>query len=303
MVKLPLGLDIDNLINDLTTLSWEAGEILIDYSNKIEDENFKRKIIKSNKDNDLVTLADLKVNEIILNRISKTYSHIKWNLLSEENAKKGEYHFNNNYEWKWILDPLDGTRDFIQRTGNYAMHLALNYRDKPYIGIVMIPHKNEIWISDGEKVWCEKKNGIRVNANLSKNKKLIDMTLVTSHNHSNQILNNLIDLVTFKESIRMGSIGCKIASILRGESDIYISLSLPGKSSPKDWDFAAPEAILKGAGGRITNLDNEELIYNKKDFKQEGLIIATSDSNKHGQTCLEIKEVLKKNKNLSKLLI
>ena len=47
----------------------------------------------------------------------------------------------------------------------------------------------------------------------------------------------------------MGSIGCKIASIIRGESDIYISLSLPGKSSPKDWDFAAPEAILKAAGG------------------------------------------------------
>ena len=109
--------------------------------------------------------------------------------------------------------------------------------------------------------------------------------------------------MTFKESVRMGSIGCKIASILRGESDIYLSLSLPGKSSPKDWDFAAPEAILRGAGGRITNLDNEELIYNKNDFKQEGLIIATSDSTKHGQICLEIKEVLKKNKKLSKLLI
>ena len=62
-----------------------------------------------------------------------------------------------------------------------------------------------------------------------------------------------------KKLIVMGSIGCKIASIIRGESDIYISLSLPGKSSPKDWDFAAPEAILKAAGGAITNLDNEEL--------------------------------------------
>ena len=66
----------------------------------------------------------------------------------------------------------------------------------------------------------------------------------------------------------MGSIGCKIASIIRGESDIYISLSLPGKSSPKDWDFAAPEAILKAAGGSITNLDNEELTFTVKTIEQ-----------------------------------
>ena len=66
----------------------------------------------------------------------------------------------------------------------------------------------------------------------------------------------------------MGSIGCKIASIIRGDSDIYICLSLPGKSSPKDWDFSAPEAILKGAGGSITNIDNQELSYGDENFEQ-----------------------------------
>ena len=67
----------------------------------------------------------------------------------------------------------------------------------------------------------------------------------------------------------MGSIGCKIASIIRGESNIYICLSLPGKSCPKDWDFAAPEAILKAAGGAITNLNNEELIYNGENLSNK----------------------------------
>ena len=57
----------------------------------------------------------------------------------------------------------------------------------------------------------------------------------------------------------MGSVGCKIASIIRGESDIYISMSLPEGSSPKDWDFAAPEAILKAVGGAITTIDNRNL--------------------------------------------
>ena len=70
----------------------------------------------------------------------------------------------------------------------------------------------------------------------------------------------------------MGSIGCKIASILRGESDIYICMSLPNMSSPKDWDFAAPEAILKNSGGIITNLDNQELTYGNSNFEQGGAI-------------------------------
>ena len=92
----------------------------------------------------------------------------------------------------------------------------------------------------------------------------------------------------------MGSIGCKIASIIRGDSDIYICLSLPGKSSPKDWDFAAPEAILSAYGGAITNLNNENLIYGQKNFVQKGIIIATNDKNTHGEKCKEIKEIIRK---------
>ena len=91
----------------------------------------------------------------------------------------------------------------------------------------------------------------------------------------------------------MGSIGCKIASILRGESDIYISLSFPGKSCPKDWDFAAPEAILRAAGGAITNLDNEELSYNKKIMNKEDIIIASNDKKTHESKCKQIKAIIK----------
>ncbi len=303
MVKLPLGVDIHNLINDLKIFSWEAADILIEYSKKLQDEDFKKKIIRSTNNDDLVTSADLKVNKVILERINQKYSEICWDFLSEENAKIGEYSFNSNYEWKWILDPLDGTKDFIQRTGDYAMHLALNYNEKPYLGLVLIPHKEELWMTDGNKVWCEKKSGLRINAKLSGNKRLCDMNLVTSKNHRNLTLKNLINIAPFKKTLVMGSIGCKIASILRGESDIYISLSLPGESSPKDWDFAAPEAILKAAGGRITNVENIELKYNKLNFRQEGLIIASNDSRNHSDVCLEIKKIIKESKSLSEILI
>ena len=92
----------------------------------------------------------------------------------------------------------------------------------------------------------------------------------------------------------MGSIGCKIASIIRGDSDIYISLSLPGESAPKDWDFAAPQAVLKTAGGAITNLENEDLTYNKKNFEQGGIIIASNNRQIHKEFCLQIKEIISK---------
>mgnify|MGYP001303265729 FL=1 len=293
MVKLPFGIEINNLIDDLRIVGWEASDIILHFSNKIKDPNYKKDIIKFKKDNNPVTLADLKVSELIIQRINEKYSNVNWNILSEENINI-ESNCLKNSQWLWVLDPLDGTKDFIQGTGNYAMHLALNYKNKPFLGIVLIPSKNELWISNGQKIWCEDRNGEKTKKNISKNKKLQDMILVISKNHSNELLNLLINRIKFKKIIVMGSIGCKIASIVRGESDLYICLSLPGKTSPKDWDFAAPEAILKAAGGAITNLDNEELIYGKSNFEQGGIIIASNNINIHKMICLEIKEIIKK---------
>ena len=293
MVKLPFGIEINNLIDDLRIIGWEASDIILHFSNRIKDLNYKKDIIKFKKDNDPVTLADLKVSELIIQRINEKYSNVNWNILSEENINI-ESNCLKNSQWLWVLDPLDGTKDFIQGTGNYAMHLALNYKNKPFLGIVLIPSKNELWISNGQKIWCEDRNGEKTKKNISKNKKLQDMILVISKNHSNELLNLLINRIKFKKIIVMGSIGCKIASIVRGESDLYICLSLPGKTSPKDWDFAAPEAILKAAGGSITNIDNEELSYGKSNFEQGGIIVASNNINRHKMLCLEIKEIIEK---------
>ncbi len=295
MIKLPTGVDHEKLIDDLRILSWEAYEILIDYSQILKDSNNKSNILKNNDNNNPVTLADLKVNEIIIQKIEQKYRSIHWSILSEENVKLTPYNRNKKTDWLWVLDPLDGTKDFIQGTRNYAMHLALNYKQKPLIGIVLIPEKDELWIADGEKVWCEKKNGSRIETNRSKDKKLNEMVLVTSKNHRNSILENLIQKINFEKVIEMGSIGCKIASIVRGESDIYICLSLPGKSSPKDWDFASPEAILRASGGSITDINNRELTYGSKNFEQGGIIVASNNINVHNELCLEIKRIIEEN--------
>ena len=292
MVKLPFGVEINDLIDNLRSLSWEAADILLYYANIIKKLEQKNEILKNKNNDDPVTLADLEVNELIINRINQTYQDTNWEILSEENFKIQSNYFNNE-DWLWVLDPLDGTKDFIQGTQNYAMHLALNYKRKPYIGIVLIPEKDELWISYEEKIWCENRDGNIRKQNMSETNILEKMTIVTSKNHRNQKLKDLIEKINFKKIILMGSIGCKVASIIRGESDIYITLSLPGKTSPKDWDFAAPEAILKAAGGSITNIDNEELVYGSTDLKHSGIIIASNNKKNHKRICSEVKEIIK----------
>jgi len=292
MIELPSGVDINNLIDDIRIFSWQAADILLYYSKLLENSDDKRNILKNNNEDDPVTLADLKVNELIIKRINEKYKNINWDILSEENVKFSKKKFNSKTDWIWVLDPLDGTKDFIQGTGHYAMHLALNFKQKPYIGFVLIPDKNQLWITDEKKTWCEKRDGTKYKLSHSNNKNLQEMTLVTSKNHGNEILRNLIQKINFRRVKIMGSIGCKIASIVKGDSDIYICLSLPGKSSPKDWDFAAPESILKAAGGAITNLDNQELSYGKNSFEQGGIIVATKDKKIHGSICFEIKKII-----------
>ena len=88
---------------------------------------------------------------------------INWQILSEENTKLTSNKCDTNADWVWIIDPLDGTKDFIQGTGNYAMHLALNYKKTPFLGIVLIPEKDELWISNGNNTWCERRDGSKVN--------------------------------------------------------------------------------------------------------------------------------------------
>ena len=141
MIKLPNGVNINNLIGDLRDFSWEAADILKYYYQKIYEDKF----IKYKTINDPVTLADLKVNDLILKRINEAYPNVNWGFLSEEGIKDELIEKSEKSDWLWVLDPLDGTKDFIQGTDNFAMHLALNYRHSPYLGIVLIPEKNEMW--------------------------------------------------------------------------------------------------------------------------------------------------------------
>ena len=295
MFRLPIGVEINNLVDDLKIISWKAFDILYYYSNKLKDNSLNTELIKYKNFDDPVTIADLKVNNLVISEIKKRYPETDWGFLSEE---KGAINDDNSYsknKWLWVLDPLDGTKDFIQNTGEYAMHLALNYMNIPILGIVLIPSREELWIANGTTVWFENRDGSKQKPTFSNEKDIKDMTLVTSKNHRNKELKLLINKLGFSQILTMGSIGYKITSIMRGESDVYISLSIPGKSFPKDWDFAAPDTILSTCGGIITDYENKKLTYNKKDFNQSGIIIASNNENNHRKLCLAIKKTIIEN--------
>ncbi len=295
MFKLPIDVDINNLIDDLRIISWKACDILHYYSKKIKENNFEKDLIKFKNFNDPVTLADLKVNDLIIGEINEKYPNTNWGFLSEEKGGLNINHAYSKYDWLWVLDPLDGTKDFIQKTGEYAMHLALNYKNEPKLGVVLIPSRDELWIANGTNVWFENSKGFKQYPSKSKKKNIKDMTVATSKNHRNEKLSILIDKLGFSNSLKMGSIGYKITSIMRGDTDVYITLSLPGQSSPKDWDFAAPEVILSTGGGLITDYKNKKLIYNKKDLNQSGIIIASNNEHNHKKVCLEVEKIINEN--------
>ena len=92
-----------------------------------------------------------------------------------------------------------GLRILFKGTSNYAMHLALNYKKKPYIGVVLIPEKDELWIADGEKVWSETRDGSYIKPSLFPKNTFNEMVIVTSKNHRNETLKKLIDKIGFKE--------------------------------------------------------------------------------------------------------
>ena len=273
---LPAGVSTEALLTELRRLSWGAADILRAYARGEQPPHgFPKALNVDNGGEGPVSAADLAVNQWLLEGLSGAFPDAGWTLLSEETAKEqlteGEP---LPAEWLWILDPLDGTKDFLQGTGEYAVHLALVRGNRPVLGVVLLPEADELWIGlVGDGAWCEDREGTRSPVRFSQREELSDLLLVASRSHRDDRLEKLIGELQLGGSKAVGSVGCKVATILRGETDLYISLS--GRSAPKDWDMAAPEAVLLAAGGRFTHADLRDLTYNTGDVRQAGCLIAS----------------------------
>ncbi|MCP9774044.1 3'(2'),5'-bisphosphate nucleotidase CysQ [Cyanobium sp. WAJ14-Wanaka] len=290
-LALPSGISLENLLQELRQLSWGAADILLAYGRGEQPPHgFPRALSVDEGGEGPVSAADLAVNQWLLDGLQAAFPAAHWTVLSEETAKEqlteGEP---LDAEWLWILDPLDGTKDFLQGTGEYAVHLALVHRNQPVLGVVLLPELEELWLgvlpglagSAGE-AWCENRAAKRTPVRFSSRRPLAELVLVASRNHRDGRLEQLLEALALGDTKAIGSVGGKVATILRGETDLYISLS--GKSAPKDWDMAAPEAVLRAAGGCFSHADGRPLAYNTGDVRQAGCLIA-SHGFSHGDLC------------------
>ena len=290
-LPLPDGVEPEALLTALRRLSWGAADILRAYARREQPPyGFPPALSVEDGGEGPVSAADLAVNQWLLDGLSQAFPEAAWTLLSEENA--GERLQPGQplaAEWLWILDPLDGTKDFLQGTGEYAVHLALVRHGTPVLGVVLLPEPEELWFglvgagpeANGQ-AWCEDRAGASRPARFSPRRALGELVLVASRSHRDERLEQLLAALQLGDTIARGSVGGKVASILRGETDVYISLS--GRSAPKDWDMAAPEAVLRAAGGAFSHADGRPLTYNDGDIRQAGCLIA-SHGPSHRQLC------------------
>jgi len=281
----PEEVELDTLLDELRKLSWASADVLMAYA-RGEDPpyGFPKTLTVEEGGDGPVSAADMAVNELLISGLKDNLTFKEWDILSEETAKEKSFQQNQyKKDWCWIIDPLDGTKDFLQGSGNYAVHIALAYKQKPKIGIVLIPEKNELWFGVvGHGAWFENRNGSKNHFSFSERLEISKLVLVSSKNHQQPMLENLISTLSFAETKKIGSVGCKVASILRGETDVYISLS--GNTSPKDWDMAAPHALIEAAGGKFSHADGTNLIYQKANYFQSGCLIASHGKN-HEKIC------------------
>ncbi|MCT0199461.1 3'(2'),5'-bisphosphate nucleotidase CysQ [Synechococcus sp. CS-1325] len=275
---LPAGLEIEAVLAVVRQLAWEAAAILRAYARGQQPPfGYPAVLSVENDPKGPVSAADLAVNDHLLAGLGRAFPAAAWTLLSEETACQWTEGEPICADWLWILDPLDGTKDFLQGTGEYAVHLALIHQQRPVIGVVVLPELDELWFGlvDGEssKAWCESPSGDRRPVRFSPRRAMAELIPVTSRSHRDDRLDQLLSSLGVADGIARGSVGGKIGAILRGETDLYISLS--GRTAPKDWDMAAPEAVLLAAGGSFTHADGRPLLYNTGDSRQAGCLIAS----------------------------
>lgn len=268
------------------SVGWGASDLLRSYyQGKQNDGDLE---IEDKKDGP-VTAADIAVNRYILDNLKSKLSDQDFAYMSEETYKSQNPDQLKN-SWVWVIDPLDGTRDFIEKTGEYAIHIALVKDGRPVLSVVAQPEAEKLYYAtkDGGAFVETRERKVQP-IKVSERNKIEDLTIVVSRTHRDQRFNQLLEQLPTKNLKYVGSVGCKVVTIVEQQADIYISLS--GKSAPKDWDMAAPELILTEAGGQFTRVDGTPLKYNTGDVNQWGALIA-SNGHCHSDLCTQVERIL-----------
>lgn len=229
-----------------------------------------------------VTEADRSANQHIVTRISEMYPDD--GILSEESK---DDLIRLDKKRVWIVDPLDGTKEFIARNGEFSIMIGLAVEGKAVLGIVMQPDPGVLYAGGvGIGAFLYETGDEAVPIRVSDLPFVNRMTLVSSRSHRQQIVDTIRKRLKITSERVSGSVGLKVGLITRQLADLYIHPS-PGC---KEWDLCAPCALLEAAGGTMTDCWGNPIVFNKRDVRAHNGVVATNGQN-HDQIVTAVARV------------
>lgn len=241
-------MDLHQYIEPIAELAKTAGDAILEvYATDFDVQN--------KDDESPLTQADMAAHRIIEAGLNKLTPEIP--VISEES---GLAPFSERSSWQtyWLIDPLDGTKEFVNRNGEFTVNIALIHDNRPVFGVVHVPVKEITYIGcEGHGAELRDKDGSRKIQVASASQQPI--MVVGSRSHRGSSLDAYLERMGDFEMLPMGS-SLKFCKVAEGAADIYPRLGLTS-----EWDTAAAQAVVEQAGGQVLELDGKPLSYNKKE--------------------------------------
>ncbi len=253
-----MNLHMKNMIINLSKISREAGKAIM----KVRSNGFK---VNSKKDDSPVTEADLASNRVIMDALANLYPEIP--VLSEEGA---DIPFSKRQTWKefFLVDPLDGTKEFIKDNGEFCVCIALMRDNRPVLGVVYAPTSDTLYTGSIETGAFVSRNGKTPEPIHTKpadeNEGLI---VVGSRSHPSPELEEYLSTKNVAKMTPAGS-AIKFCLVAEGKAHLY-----PRFNPTMEWDTAAGQAIVESAGGLMVGLDGKIFPYNKENLRNNGFFV------------------------------
>ena len=250
--------------NDFKDITGFLRDISKKASNKILDIYNHSFDVKKKIDDSPITKADLESNDIICKSLEKEFPNIP--VISEENRIR-------DYKESvfFLVDPLDGTKEFIDKNGEFTVNIGLVINNISRLGVIEIPVSGVQYFSDGESSFKLEKKNLKKISSLNKRKKI---KIVVSRSHLDSFTINLLNKIKNEHStLKVGS-SIKFCLVAEGEADLYLR-----KGNTMEWDTAAGSAIIKTSHSKIYDFNLKELKYGKKDFRNSSFIVCNENIN------------------------
>jgi 3'(2'), 5'-bisphosphate nucleotidase len=249
-----LNIDMD-IVCEIAKAAGQA--ILSVYDGEIE--------VELKDDKSPLTAADMASHEVIIAGLQKHFPEIP--ILSEEGA---DIPYAERKEWSrfWCVDPLDGTKEFIKRNGEFTVNIALIEEGQPVAGVVYVPVQDKMFFGTSEAgCWVSEAGGEAVQVKVREANQEAGLTVVMSRSHPSPDLEAYLQDIKVAEAMPVGS-SLKLCVVAEGLADLY-----PRLGPTMEWDTAAGHAVVEAAGGTVLQPNGEALVYNKQNLLNPYFIV------------------------------